>query len=100
MSHLSSKPAVPTPKVVDRPEPLGVRPKVAWAMIGVSPSTGWNLVREGKLPVVRIGHLTIIMIDALRDLLAQHTVSSSTADPKPPEKSAAQTAIHSGERCR
>jgi excisionase family DNA binding protein len=48
----SSKPA--------RVRPLTITVATACAMSGLGPSKIWGLIREGKLPVTRFGHRTLI----------------------------------------
>jgi hypothetical protein len=59
------------------PEMLTVRPDVAWAMLGVSASTGWKLVRHREIGVVRYGpNLTLVPIASLQDFLERHAVAA------------------------
>jgi hypothetical protein len=48
---------------------LVVRPKEAWAIIGCGHSTGWKLVKEGRLKVTKVGAMTLIHAHSIRELL-------------------------------
>jgi hypothetical protein len=48
---------------------LVVRPKEAWAIIRCGHSKGWDLVREGRLTVIKVGAMTLIHAHSIRELL-------------------------------
>jgi hypothetical protein len=48
---------------------LVVRPKEAWAIIGCGHSKGWELVKEGRLKVTKVGAMTLIHAYSIRELL-------------------------------
>jgi hypothetical protein len=70
-----------TAERIEAPEVLAVRPPVAWRMLGIGPSTGWKLVKSGRLRVVRVGcNITMIEMAELRRFLAAHAVAPELPD--------------------
>ena len=48
------------------------RPKAVWLALGISPATGWRLVKDGKLKTVKIGkRATGVMQSELDRFLAE-----------------------------
>jgi excisionase family DNA binding protein len=71
---------------INEPEtvtPLAVGVKKAAPMIGVSVSTIWTLIRQGKLPTKRVGTRRLIPVSALKALLDP---AGGTVEIDPPAK--------------
>jgi excisionase family DNA binding protein len=45
--------------------------------IGLSRSSVFELIRQGKIPVVRIGRRTLVPVEGLREFLRLNTAKSS-----------------------
>ena len=60
--------AKPTPGCI---EPLTVRPRAAAAAIGVGHNKLWELIRDGQLKVSRIGRVTLVHVDSIRELITR-----------------------------
>jgi hypothetical protein len=56
-------------------EPLTVRPRTAAAAIGVGHNKLWELIRDGQLNVSRIGRVTSVHVDSIRELIARTTAN-------------------------
>jgi hypothetical protein len=56
-------------------EPLTVRPRAAAAAVGVGHSKLWELIRDGQLKVSRIGRVTLVHVDSIRELIARTTAN-------------------------
>jgi hypothetical protein len=56
-------------------EPLTVRPRTAATVIGVGHSKLWELIRDGELKVSRIGRVTLVHVDSIRELIARTTAN-------------------------
>jgi excisionase family DNA binding protein len=52
-----------------RPEPLAASVEEASTLLGVGRSTVVRMLREGKLPRVKLGARTLIPMDAIRSLV-------------------------------
>jgi excisionase family DNA binding protein len=50
-------------------KPLTITVATACAMSGLGPSKIWNLIREGKLPVTRFGHRTLVHFAPFEELV-------------------------------
>ncbi len=51
-------------------EPRAVPAAAAFQMIGIGETTGWRLIREGRLEAVKIGRSTVVTIEAIDNFLA------------------------------
>jgi len=51
------------------PKPLTITVSTACALSGLGPTKIWTFVREGKLPVTRFGHRTLIHFAPFEALL-------------------------------
>lgn len=60
-----------------KPEPLALRPREAAQALGVSERTLWTLTREGKIPVKRIGRVTLYPVHRLREWLDGNMLAAS-----------------------
>ena len=56
-------------------EPITVRPRAAAAVIGVGHSKLWELIHDGELKVSRIGRVTLVHVDSIRELIARTTAN-------------------------
>ncbi len=56
-------------------QPLTVRPRAAAAVIGVGHSKLWELIHDGELKVSRIGRVTLVHVDSIRELIARTTAN-------------------------
>ena len=61
---------VPRNPLVEPQDPLLVPPKEAWRLLGIGPTTGYKLIAEGKLEVVKIGRGTRLTMRSIRALAA------------------------------
>jgi hypothetical protein len=52
-------------------EPLAVRPKDAFAAIGVGVTKGYELIGSGELQTIKIGRGTRILVSSINDLVAR-----------------------------
>ena len=48
---------------------LAMRPDDCFRVLGVGHTFGWNLIKDGKLQVTRIGRRTLVHADSVRKLL-------------------------------
>ncbi len=65
------------------PEPLGVPPLRAWAMLGISNSTGYELLAAGELASYTVGRARRITLSSIHDYVARHSTPALSALPRP-----------------
>ena len=53
------------------PEPLGVPPRQAWAMLGISNSTGYGLIAAGELDSFTVGRARRITTASIHRYMAR-----------------------------
>ena len=61
---------------IEANSPLLVPPAKAWALLGVSNSTGYELLAEGELESIEIGRARRITIESIRGLIARRLATS------------------------
>lgn len=76
-------------KQEDKIDPLALRPRDAAAALGISPSTLERLKKTGKIPYVKINHVVLYRVEALRKWIkdhesAEHPPLPRKAEPKRP----------------
>jgi excisionase family DNA binding protein len=83
---------VRTPAVPREPAPNKLAfavDEVAW-VLGVSVDTGWNLVRSGVLPQVRVGRRVLVARSAVEQFLADGGVEQLSTQDFQPRRAAAE----------
>jgi excisionase family DNA binding protein len=50
--------------------PLAVRVDEAAALLGISRSLAWGLIRNNRIPAIRLGHRTVVSRSVIETLLA------------------------------
>jgi hypothetical protein len=48
---------------------LCIRPNDAWPILGIGPSLGWELIKDGRLKTTKIGKARLIFVSSIQDLL-------------------------------
>ena len=56
--------------------PLAVPPKDAWRLLGVSNSTGYELLAAGELNSFRLGRARRITVESVRQLIARRLAAA------------------------
>ena len=59
--------------------PLVVPPKVAWKMLGVSNSTGYELLAAGELDSIKFGRARRITVESIHRLIARRLAGREAA---------------------
>ena len=59
--------------------PLALRPADAARALGVCPRTLWGWTRDGVIPVVKLGRVTMYRVDDLRAFLAANASKGGAA---------------------
>lgn len=59
-------------------ERLGLRPREAAEMLGISPRLLWSLTAQNRVPHARIGRRVVYSVDALREWLAAESTSTGS----------------------
>jgi hypothetical protein len=78
----------------DEIEPLLVRPKTAWRMLGCGNTRGYELLAAGELTSFRDGKSRKIVVSSIRDYIARQIAA------EPTKKLKAYTARATAERIR
>ena len=56
--------------------PLAVPPKDAWRLLGISNSTGYELLAAGELNSFRLGRARRITVESIRQLVARRLAAA------------------------
>jgi hypothetical protein len=62
----------------DEIEPLLVRPKIAWRMLGCGNTRGYELLAAGELASFRDGKSRKIVVNSIRDYIARQLAAKPT----------------------
>lgn len=60
-------------------DPVAVRPKDAFAAIGVGVTKGYELIGSGELDVIKIGRATRITVQSINAMVARRMAEQSKA---------------------
>ena len=67
-------------------EPLAVRPKIAWRMLGCGNSRGYELLARGELDSYTDGSARKITVESIKRYIAQRLAKSGSKVRKSPRK--------------
>ena len=70
-------------------EPLAVRPKIAWRMLGCGNSHGYELLNRGELDSFTDGNARKITVDSIKRYIARRLAKSGKVRKSPRKSSAA-----------
>ncbi len=62
---------------VNNIEPIAVRPKVAWQMLDVSNTTGYELLKAGELESYKEGSARKILVSSIREYVERKMAAAS-----------------------
>jgi hypothetical protein len=65
---------------VERLEPLLVRPREAWRMLGVGNTRGYQLLNAGELETFKDGRSRKIIVSSIRAYIARKLAAAGVAD--------------------
>jgi excisionase family DNA binding protein len=66
---------------LSRHERLVVAPKEAWRMLGVSNSTGYELLADGELDSIKFGRARRITVESIHRLIARRLARGAAERP-------------------